>query len=212
MEVFMKKYIFLILMIHIVLIGCSKKKIIISNEIAADDYVAYEEALQTTEETNRIVENNVIKNSITNYFYNEILNGNNDLSFQHGSEGVINFFGKPSEENRIPTSFYFEGGIVIQIHELIYNDLTHRYYVFESGRELYYGFFVTKPLDRLNSVEIGDTSEKLLSTFSDKYYTWDNVESIKENISYYTDPVVCEIQFVIKEGIIKMIACNFLLI
>jgi hypothetical protein len=196
-------------MVYAVLIGCSKKEIALSNEIVADDDIIYHE---TSQDIEKIAKNDIVRNNITDFFYNEILNGNNDLSFQHGSDGVINFFGRPLEENRISTSFYFEGGTVIQIHELIYNDLTHRYYVFENGRELYYGYFVTKTLDRLKSIKIGDTSEKLLSTFFDKYYTWDNVESIKENISYYTDPVVCEIQFVIKEGIIKMIACNFLLI
>jgi hypothetical protein len=67
-------------------------------------------------------------------------------------------------------------------------------------------------LERLKTLNIGDTFEKLLSTFSDKYYLWDEVESIKENISYYTDPVVCEIQFVIKGTIIQKIFVNFILI
>jgi hypothetical protein len=150
--------------------------------------------------------------SITDFFYDEILNGNRDTSFSNGENGVINFFGAPLEESKIPTSFDFETAEIVEIHELIYDDFVHRYYVSKSGHKLYSGFFITKKLDRLKSVNIGDTSEKLASTFTDKYYTWLEYERIKENISYYTDPVVCEIQFVIENSIIQKIWCNFLLI
>ena len=147
--------------------------------------------------------------NITDFFYNDVLNGNTDLSFIHGKDGVKDFFGAPISENIIKTLFYFEGNKIIEILELVYNDFIHQYYVSESGSKIYSGFFITKELETIN---IGDSSDKLISTFTDKYFTWTENEKINENISYYTNPVVCEIQFAIKNSIIIKIWCNFLLI
>ena len=195
------------LIISAVFTGCftnTEKKDIEKEEKNDEKIITYEESL--------INETVVEEINITNYFYNEIMNGNNDLSFQNGSNGVIDFFGNPLEENILPSSFNFEGGKIVEIHEYVYEDFIHRYYISESGYKLYAGFTINKKLDRLKTINIGDTSEKLLSVFPDKYYPWEGFEQIKENISYYTDPVVCEVQFVIKDRIILMIYCNFLLI
>jgi hypothetical protein len=153
-----------------------------------------------------------IDRSISSFFFNEIMNGNKNLSFRDGEDGVIKYFGKPLKIEIESVSFYFEGGKVVEIQELVYSDCNHYYYVFENGKKLYNGFTIEKKLDRLKSINIGDTSEKLLSTFPDKYYSWESLESIKEKISYYTDPVECEIQFIIANMIIQKIYVNFLLI
>jgi hypothetical protein len=153
-----------------------------------------------------------IDRSITSFFFIEIMNGNKDLSFRDGEDGVIKYFGKPLKIEIESVSFYFESEKVVEIQKLTYDDFVHYYYVFENGKKLYNGFIIENKLKRLKSINIGDTSEKLLSTFYDKYISWDDIESIKENISYYTDPVECEIQFVINKTIIEKIYVNFLLI
>jgi hypothetical protein len=168
--------------------------------------------------TEKNIENGLVQtgdavgHNITDFFYDEILNGNRDVSFRNGENGVIDFFGEPDEENKTPVSFHFEGATVVEIQELVYGDIRHRYYKSESGLKLYSGFLITKKSDRLKTINIGDTSEKLRSQFTDTYHDWAEYEDIEENISYYTDPVVCEIQFVIKGSIIQEIWCNFLLI
>ena len=156
---------------------------------------------------------NVIKqNNITDFFFGEIMNGNKDLDFHRDKYEVIDIFGEPLDINVIDTSFYFEGGIVTEIRQLIYDDFIHNYYVFENGIIFYQGFIIEKRLERLKTINIGDTSDKLLSTFSDEYYTWEELENINENISYYTNPLTCIIQFVIKDTLIQKISVNFLLI
>ena len=161
----------------------------------------------------------IVHDNITDFFFVEIMNGNTDLSFTDNgiyrykdNYGVIDIFGEPLDIIVTKVRFYLVGGLVIEMRELIYDEFKHRYYVFENDQILYQGFFIEKRLERLKTVNIGDTSDKLLSSFSDKYYTWEELERIKENISYYTDPVICEIQFVIRNTIIQNIFVNFLLI
>ena len=84
-------------------------------------------------------------------------------------------------------------------------DLFWTLMIFEDGTIFYEGFIIEKRPKRLKTITIGDTSDKLLSAFPDKYYTWD------ENISFYTDPVICVIQFVIQDAVIKKIFVSFLL-
>ncbi|MDR1840093.1 MAG: hypothetical protein LBQ93_10980 [Treponema sp.] len=152
----------------------------------------------------------VIKqNNITDFFFVEIMNGNEDLSFHRDKYEVIDIFGEPLDINVTEVLFNLAGGKVIEMRELIYDDFVHIYYVFESGIVFYIGFNIEKRLERLKTINIGDTSDKLLSTFSDEYYSSENV---KENISYYTDPVTYEIQFIIRDTIIQKIFVNFLLI
>ena len=152
------------------------------------------------------------QNNITDFFFVEIMNGKTGLSFHRGKYEVIDMFGEPLNVNVTEVSFNLVGGRVIEKRELIYDDFIHMYYVFDDGTIFYEGFIIEKRLERLKTITIGDTSDKLLSTFSDRYYTWEEIENIKENISFYTDPVVCEIQFVIQDTIIQKIFVNFLLI
>jgi hypothetical protein len=152
-----------------------------------------------------------VHNNITDFFFVEIMDGNMGLSFHrddYGKYGVKDIFGEPLDIIATSTSFYFEGGIVIEIRQLVYDDFIHNYYVFENGVTFYQGFIIEKRLERLKTINIGDTSDKLLSTFSDGYFT----STRSENIIYYTDPVTCEIEFVIKDKVIQKIYVNYLLI
>jgi hypothetical protein len=153
--------------------GCLKSKKLDAEE-------KYSDGAMIDGKDSALGENNIIvKNNITQFLFMEILSGNTDVSFKNREDGVIKFFGNPVEENKIPVSFIFEGGKIIEIHELVYEDLIHRYYIPESGYKLYQGFSITNKLDRLISINIGDTSEKLLSAFDDKYYTWAKYEDKK---------------------------------
>jgi hypothetical protein len=147
-----------------------------------------------------------IKPQITGFYFDEIMNGIKDLSFHRGEYKVIDLFGKPLKINIEKVSFSFEGGLVTEIHKYVYKDFVHYYYIFESGTIFYSGFVIENKLERLKTINIGDTADKLLSAFSDEYYTFD------ENIIFYTDPVICEIQFIINDKIIQRIYVNYLLI
>ena len=159
-----------------------------------------------------VIKKNVVTNNrqsnITDFFFIEITNGNRNLSFHREKYEVIDMFGEPLDIIATEVSFNLAGGRVIEKRELIYDDFIHIYYVFEDGTIFYEGFIIEKRLERLKTITIGDTSDKLLSTFPDKYYTWDEIE----NISFYTDPVICVIQFVIQDAIIQKIFVSFLLI
>jgi hypothetical protein len=190
-------------------IGCSKneKKDIIhiqqnnenNNEIKVEPLIneTYSEKYVTIEKTN-----------ITDFYFDEIMNSFIKLDFHRDKYKVIEYFGEPLEINIIPTIFNFAGGVVIEIHKYVYADLIHYYYVFESGTIFYNGFMIEKNLERLKTINIGDTKDKLLSKFSDKYYSNDK----SENISYYTDPVICDIQFIIENNTIQKIFVNYILI
>jgi hypothetical protein len=201
-----------LLTILIIFIGCSviKRNEKISNQ---QDNINNDIHLELQNNNDFLLVADVIKqNNITDFFFVEIMNGNTDLSFHRDKYEVIDIFGEPLEINVTEVSFNLAGGKVIEMRELIYDDFVHIYYVFESGIVFYIGFNIEKRLERLKTINIGDTSDKLLSTFSDEYYSWDVWENVKENISYCTDPVTCEIQFVIKDTIIQKIFVNFLLI
>ena len=209
-------YIFLVILI--IFPGCSenkKNKTITNQQDKIDvDILTDLESKDNNDHISDIVldADEIVHNNITDFFFIEIMNGNKDLGFHRDKYGVKDIFGEPLDINVTEVSFNLVGGRVIEIRELIYDDFVHIYYVFESGIIFYIGFIIEKRLERLKTINIGDTSDKLLSTFSDEYYSWDVWENVKENISYYTDPVTCEIQFVIKDTIIQKIFVNFLLI
>jgi hypothetical protein len=188
-------------------ISCSKKMDIIHiqqnieniNEIKSDPLIneTYSEKYVAIKKTN-----------ITDFYFDEIMKSFVNLDFHRDKYKVIEYFGEPLEINIIPTLFNFAGGVVIEIHKYVYVDLIHYYYVFENGTIFYNGFMIEKKLERLKTINIGDTRNKLLSTFLDKYYSNDK----NENISYYTDPVICDIQFIIENNTIQKIFVNYILI
>jgi hypothetical protein len=202
-----------ILIILCLFIGCSKneKKDIINIQENIENNNEIKIESQNNENYNKFyIENNTAdkKSNITNFYFVEIMNGFVNLSFHRDEYKVNEYFGEPLKINIIPTNFDLAGGVVIEIHEYVYTDLKHYYYVFENGTIFYNGFSIEKKLERLKTINIGDTKNKLLSTFSDKYYSSEK----SENINYYTDPVVCDIQFVIENNIIKQIYVNYILI
>jgi hypothetical protein len=158
---------------------------------------------------NNIFLEKIIQNKVTNitdFFFIEIMNGNKDLTFHRDEYKIIEHFGEPLKVNIQPVSFNFSGGKVVELHEYIYDDFVHYYYIFENESIFYNGFIIENGLERLKTINIGDTLDKLLSTFSDKYYLQENI------IIYYTDPVICEIRFIFKDEIINKIFVNYLLI
>jgi len=150
------------------------------------------------------------QNSITDFFFYEIMESNRDWGFHRDEFMVLEFFGTPNEIRVLPVEpFGMQGGTVIEIHEYVYDDFTHHYYIFAEGAVFYIGFIIENRLERLETINIGDTSEKLLSIFSDRFFTWETPEL--KTISFYTDPVICEIRFIIRNGIIERIFINFFL-
>lgn len=139
------------------------------------------------------------------YFTMEILNGLEYTKAINDKNGVIEIYGTPLKE-KIDTvfPFYFEGGNVVSVRTLIYSDLIHRYYVFESGSELYLGIEANQPLQRFKTINIGDSITKLKDMFGEGYSHNDSM------ISYYG--LNTELVFVTDSGIITKILGNYLLI
>ena len=142
---------------------------------------------------------------IENYFINEVLNGIKYTGELDDKNGVVKLYGLPLEENVESISpYYFEGGNVIAIRKLIYDDLIHYYYVFENGKELYAGIEMDKSHERLKTINIGDDVNKLKEIFGESFYDYEN------KISYYG--LNEEVVFLIKNNIIIKIIGNYLLI
>ena len=144
--------------------------------------------------------------TITSFFFDEIMNGNAHLGFHRDEYKVVELFGDPLEIIVTPVSFYFQGGTVTEFHEYVYADCTHYYYIFEDGTIFYVGFAIKRELERLKMINIDDTVDTLLSTFSDRYRRDENTG----NIRYYIDSADWEILFVIKDATIQSIHANLL--
>ena len=151
----------------------------------------------------------LVLNSITDFFFNEIMDGRKNLGFHRDEFEVIELFGEQIEIRILPVNFNMVGGIVVEIHEYVYEDFIHHYYIFEGGGIFYMGFMIESRLERLRTINIGDTVEKLLSKFSDNFFTWEH-DGFK-TITFNTDPLICSIQFTIRDGIIERIFVNFFL-
>jgi len=198
-------YIILFLYSFCLFTNCSKKNVVESPHYNENIVIINESEINK----NRIENNDLTeKQSIIDFYYTEIMNGFKDLDFHRDEYKIIQYFGEPLEIKIESISFSMLGGTATEIHYYIYNDFTHYYYIFDNDAILYIGFFIENKLDRLKTINIGDSYEKLLTTFKDKYNTWEEVESIKENISYYTN--IGDIQFYIKNGIILKIYVKYL--
>ena len=153
--------------------------------------------------------------TIADFFFDEILSGRRyipveDFIVKRSNEGILTYFGEPLEINIIPTNpvFYFSGGRVIEIHEYIYEDLLHSFLVFENEMILYTALIIKKRLDRLRTINIGDSLELLLSTFSDRYWISERADAI--TITYDPDPLLPRIEFVIRDSVIQRIVVGFI--
>jgi hypothetical protein len=121
---------------------------------------------------------NVIeKVNINDFYFNEIIK---DINLFHhiGEYKVIDLFGEPLEIVNGNYSEDIGNGMILKSYYYVYDDFTHYYYVIENELILYGGFFIDKKLKILTTINIGDTAEKILSTFTDDYGGYPD-ESIK---------------------------------
>ncbi|QQO10353.1 hypothetical protein [Breznakiella homolactica] len=171
--------------------------VICNNILKAEDY-SNQDVIQNDFDISR--------EKIQSFIDNELLNGIKYQESFKDKDGVINTYGNPIED-RIKTikPFSFEGGTVIGIRELIYNDFIHTYYIFENGNQLYASVEYNNKLGRVKKINIGNTFEELKIAFGNHYY-----EGKGENIIYYGKNV--EVIFLINEKIIQSIQINYLLI
>jgi hypothetical protein len=125
------------------------------------------------------------ENKLKNFIYNEILNG---IIFQgdiNDENGVIDTYGVPLNDEVIEYSdaLRYEGGMsLIGIREIVYEDLTHRYYVFFNRsnikRQFYVDVSVKNKLDRLETINIGVASEEIIAAFGSNYWRKDGEDII----------------------------------
>jgi hypothetical protein len=115
------------------------------------------------------------------------MDGNIESSFEKGIEGIVNIYGEPIDIRIIPVSTIHEFEKIKEIHEYIYKDIIHSYYISQDGKEFYRGFSVEKKSERLKTINIGDSSDKLLSAFSEKSDFIDSDFTFRNNftIRYY---------------------------
>jgi hypothetical protein len=126
------------------------------------------------------------ENKLKEFIYDEVLNGTIFHGDENDENGVIATYGIPISDEIIEYSDNkrYEGGMSLKgIREIVYEDLTHRYYVFINRsnieRQFYVDVVIDKELERLKTVNIGDTSEKILTVFGNNYWRKDG-----ENIIY----------------------------
>jgi hypothetical protein len=203
------KIILSIFFIFIILCSCSRKENNNSQDNSLVDNINQNLELYIKESVSQSeYETNL--NSISDFYFYEIMNGNGELGFHRDEYNIIKLFGEPNEIKISPVDSYsLQGGIVIELHEYIFDDFIHIYYIFENGIIFYIGFYIDKKLDRLKTINIGDTYDKLLSTFIDEFFSWENDGLLR--ITFYTEPISCEIRFIIKNKIIERIFVNYLL-
>jgi hypothetical protein len=125
------------------------------------------------------------EDKLKEFIYNEMLNGIVFNGDENDENGVIDTYGMPIRDEIIEYTDgrRYEGGLSLTgIREITYEDLTHRYYVFinrnNTVRQFYNDVFVNTKLNRLKMINIGDTSEKLLTVFSGNYWRKDGEDII----------------------------------
>jgi hypothetical protein len=143
---------------------------------------------------------------VMNFVFDEILDKNIYNGSDEDKDGVVNTYGKPIKDEIIEYSdgLRYEGGMTLKgIREIIYEDLTHRYYVFinRSGdeRQFYMDVLVDTKLDRLKTINIGDTTENVIEIFGNNYYRKED-----EDIIYLVDDIKLLRFYIIENKIIKI--------
>lgn len=147
---------------------------------------------------------------VMNFVFNEILDNNIYKGSDEDKDGVINTYGEPLKDEIIEYSdgLRYEGGMsLIGIREITYEDLIHRYYVFinrsNNERQFYMDVSVNNKLDRLKTINIGDTAESVIKIFGNNYYRMEGedimyiVDEIKLLRFYIIDNIIVKISYVI---------------
>ena len=211
----MKKF-FLVLIIYVFLISCVKKneesvlKVVQNEEHSNNNFTTEIDALEDNNIENIFLPGietiSEERNIVINFVVNEILNNNIYKSFIEDKNGVIDTYGTPISDKIIQYTdgLKYEGGmILIGIREILYDDLTHRYFVFEDRNnneiQYYVDVSVSKKLERLKTINIGDSSEKIIEIFGNNYAFKEN-----ESIIYRVNEIELLKFNVIQNSIIKI--------
>jgi len=120
------------------------------------------------------------ENKLKEFVFNEILNGIVFQGDENDENGVINTYGVPIKDEIIEYSDgqRYEGGrYLLGIREITYEDLIHRYYVFNRD-QWYLDVVINKKLDRLIMINIGASSEDVIAVFGNNYQYKDGEDII----------------------------------
>ena len=149
--------------------------------------------------------NDVFDNNLEEFIYNEVLMLNRKINDYDITDenSVTNFYGEPIRDEIIEYSdgrSYAGGLILTGIREITYEDLLHRYYIFNKGVPYYVEAIVSEKLDRLTTINIGATSEEVITVFGENY-------SFKEgkDIVYRIDEGIRMVKFSIENNIVNKI-------
>jgi hypothetical protein len=153
------------------------------------------------------------EDKLKEFIYEEALNG---IIFQgdtNDENGVINTYGVPlkDEITEYSDGKRYEGGMsLVGIREIIYEDLTHRYYIFINRsnieRQFYVDVSINKKLGRLVMLNIGATSEEVMAVFGSNYwrkdeediiYMWDGSEGYRWVRFSIENNIVINISYII---------------
>jgi len=125
------------------------------------------------------------ENKLKYFVYNEILNGIIYQGDLNDLNGVIDTYGIPVKDEIIEYSdnMRYKGGrSLVGIREIVYEDIKHRYYVFRNRSNIesqfYQDVLVNKILDKLITINIGNTSEDVIKTFGNNYWCKDEEDII----------------------------------
>ncbi|GHV08468.1 hypothetical protein FACS189485_19990 [Spirochaetia bacterium] len=158
--------------------------------------------------------------SLNSFVFDELFDGKEYIRYHYGFTSIIwdeigleEIYGTPIEDN-IVSLYIHSRPYVIGLREIIYKDLTHRYYIFDDNTQRYANLEVNHKLDRLKEINIGDSVEKLITTFGNKYRKWVNNNymdhSDVENTIYLEYKwLYGEVLFFIENDIIVKIICTF---
>jgi hypothetical protein len=137
------------------------------------------------------------------YFTNEILNDKVFSGNMTDRKKFDEYYGMPLEEI-IETSEHL---FYIAVRKLLYDDVIHYFYISNDGEEVYNGVEINKPLERLKTINIGDSINKLKETFGNECWE-DNNDRYGHNI-FYEGLYFAGIIFYIEDDIIIKIFCSY---
>ena len=167
----MKIIYFLLITIAVIALGSCSRKPSGATEFPASQKVEIQDATARNHELSS-EEKNIAKKRLLDFLKDEIQDRSEPGKTYSDPDQISDIYGKDFKdviEEIKPSNF--EGGTIVKLRTLKYQDLEHVFYVFESGKQLYAFLEITHTLDRLKTIRIGDSQEKVKSVFGSDYYT-----------------------------------------